>query len=237
MQLTTLCLPYQWMFYGATVFNGDLSRWDVSKVTDMYEVFAKATAFNGDISRWNVARVTDMSGLFWEAAAFNIDISGWDLSSVTNMEYAMFYGATSFNQDLCAWRETFPYSVASRTFGKTACAFRATPKLEDKGPFCASNCSDPEPGGLEDTELRKCPPPRESLPLSTPTVGETTAAPGVQGEDAATEAAVAGPTTAVPAEELGEGVGEQAPSSAPICSPSVLAVGLGISCWWTFFYG
>ena len=152
MQLTTLCLPYQWMFYGATVFNGDLSRWDVSKVTDMYEVFAKATAFNGDISRWNVARVTDMSGLFWEAAAFNVDISGWDLTSVTNMEYAMFYGATSFNQDLCAWRETFPYNAARYlgTFEKTACTFGETPQFAAKGPFCASDCGGPEPGGEDE---------------------------------------------------------------------------------------
>ncbi len=37
-------------------FNGDISKWDVSKVTDMHSMFFKAN-FNGDISKWNVSNV------------------------------------------------------------------------------------------------------------------------------------------------------------------------------------
>ena len=40
--------------------------------------------FNGDISGWNVSNVTDMSGMFYKSE-FNGDISCWDVSSVTNM--------------------------------------------------------------------------------------------------------------------------------------------------------
>lgn len=37
-------------------FNGDISKWDVSKVESMDEMFA-GSQFNGDISGWNVAHV------------------------------------------------------------------------------------------------------------------------------------------------------------------------------------
>ena len=38
------------MFNGATSFNGDLSSWNVSSVTDMTYMFFNAISFNGDLS-------------------------------------------------------------------------------------------------------------------------------------------------------------------------------------------
>src|SRR5690625_5882177 len=46
--------------------------------------------------------VTDVSYMFWGASSFNQDISGWNTSNVTDMGY-MFWGATSFNQDISGW--------------------------------------------------------------------------------------------------------------------------------------
>jgi surface protein len=43
-------------------FNGDLSIWDVSKVTTMKWTFLKAQAFNGDISKWDVSKVINLWG-------------------------------------------------------------------------------------------------------------------------------------------------------------------------------
>ena len=83
-------------------FNGDISEWDVSKVTDMSEMFYGAKEFNGDISGWDVSKVTDMSGMFWGAAAFNQDISNWKVGKVTNMN-SMFRAAEKFNQDISDW--------------------------------------------------------------------------------------------------------------------------------------
>ena len=50
--------------------------------------------FNGDISQWDVSKVTDMSGMFLYASNFDGDISKWDVSSVTTMSH-MFNSATS----------------------------------------------------------------------------------------------------------------------------------------------
>ena len=88
------------MFLGADSFNGDISEWDVSGVTDMSLMFANAGSFNGDISSWDVSGVTDMSEMFGYADSFNGDISEWDVSGVTDMS-GMFLGhADSFIQNL-----------------------------------------------------------------------------------------------------------------------------------------
>merc|ERR1712178_469621 len=58
------------------------------------------SSFNGDISKWDVSKVTDMTSMFDSARSFNGDISKWDVSSVTIMD-KMFYNALSFAQALC----------------------------------------------------------------------------------------------------------------------------------------
>ena len=60
-------------FQRCLIFNGDISSWDVSSVTNMD--VSNASSFNGDISSWDVSNVTDMSQMFYEASAFNGDIS------------------------------------------------------------------------------------------------------------------------------------------------------------------
>ena len=88
---------------GADKFAGDISKWDVSRVTDMGYMFYKVPSLNGEISNWDVSRLTNIDFMFYKASSFNGDISKWDVSRVTNMEY-MFFGASSFAQTLCgAW--------------------------------------------------------------------------------------------------------------------------------------
>ena len=85
------------MFGDATSFNGDISKWVVSSVTDMRQTFTSSN-FSGDISKWNVSIVADMSSMF-AITKFNGDISKWDVSRVTDMNN-MFGDATSFNCDI-----------------------------------------------------------------------------------------------------------------------------------------
>ena len=94
------------MFLGATSFNGDISTWNVSNVTNMRAMFYEATSFNGDISTWDVSNVTGMGYMFYNATSFNGDIGNWDVSSVNNM-VAMFTGITltiaTYDAILTSW--------------------------------------------------------------------------------------------------------------------------------------
>lgn len=86
-----------------TEFNGDISRWDVSRVKDMCCMFFKNYYFNGDLSKWNVGNVKDMSGMFFKSA-FNGDISQWDVRSVTDMSSMFQISAFSGeNGDISGW--------------------------------------------------------------------------------------------------------------------------------------
>ena len=106
---TSAITDMRWLFsnyrangYRLEAFNGDISKWDVSGVTDMSRMFYGATSFNQNISGWNVAKVTNMNGMFQGATSFNQNIAGWNVAKVTNMNN-MFFGATSFNQNIAGW--------------------------------------------------------------------------------------------------------------------------------------
>ena len=86
---------------------GEISKWNVSKVTDMTELFQTRTQFNDDISNWDVGNVTDMKYMFYNAYAFDQPLEQWNVSNVTNMK-AMFSGARAFNQPLNEWERDEP---------------------------------------------------------------------------------------------------------------------------------
>ncbi|MCI6437239.1 BspA family leucine-rich repeat surface protein [Fibrobacter sp.] len=67
------------------VFNGDISRWDVSNVENMFGLFSHSR-FNGDISKWDVSNVTSMRSMFYNSH-FKGDISKWNMSKVVCKEY------------------------------------------------------------------------------------------------------------------------------------------------------
>jgi hypothetical protein len=69
-------------------------------VTNMKELFQWKWGFNDDISKWDVSSVTNMNSMF-NQTPFNGDISGWNVSNVTNM-YSMF-SSTPFNGDIYRW--------------------------------------------------------------------------------------------------------------------------------------
>eukprot|EP00578_Thalassiosira_sp_NH16_P015825 CAMPEP_0181112070 /NCGR_PEP_ID=MMETSP1071-20121207/19620_1 /TAXON_ID=35127 /ORGANISM="Thalassiosira sp., Strain NH16" /LENGTH=363 /DNA_ID=CAMNT_0023196021 /DNA_START=292 /DNA_END=1383 /DNA_ORIENTATION=+ len=129
------------MFFDCTLFNGNLSSWDVGSVVNMAGMFLAAHNFNQDLSSWDVSRVEDFTGMFRAARSFNADVSMWTLlgGNATRVD-RMFYMAKSFNQNLCAWGDKFPYDGADGIFKDSSCINKTTPHEDLRGPFCASDC-------------------------------------------------------------------------------------------------
>ena len=63
-------------------FNKDISKWNVSKVTNMTAMFASAK-FNQPIGNWDIHNVDVMDSMF-AYSSFNQDISKWNLASIGN---------------------------------------------------------------------------------------------------------------------------------------------------------
>ena len=72
-----------------STFNGDISKWDTGKVTNMESMFRDASAFNQDIGSWNTEKVTYMNAMFSYASAFNQDIGSWNTAQVTDMDICL----------------------------------------------------------------------------------------------------------------------------------------------------
>ena len=58
--------------------------------------YSGTTSFNGDISHWDTSDVTDMSNMFNGATAFNQDLRNWCVSSITPAPSDFATGATAF---------------------------------------------------------------------------------------------------------------------------------------------
>ena len=61
-------------------FNGDISKWDVSNVKEMYGMFdhSKFTGKNGDIGKWDVSKVNCADWMFYHSL-FEGNIDNWKL--------------------------------------------------------------------------------------------------------------------------------------------------------------
>merc|ERR1712032_1308776 len=82
------------MFFSASSFNRDISKWDVMRVTDMSFMFFRALSFNGDISDWDVSRVIHMQNMFDSAACFAQTLCGDSWITSTADKNGMFDGSS-----------------------------------------------------------------------------------------------------------------------------------------------
>ena len=77
------------VWYG-TMPNWDTSLVeDMSGYDGGVQGFGGKSTFNGDISKWNTGKVTNMEGMFYQASAFNQDIGSWNTGKVTHMEICL----------------------------------------------------------------------------------------------------------------------------------------------------
>lgn len=97
--------------FANTKFNGDISKWNLSKVTDTKFMFYNCHRFNGDLSEWDMSNVTDAKGMFDYCIKFNKPLEMWDVSNVEDM-FKMFYNCRKFNQPLAKWKPDKVKSIA-----------------------------------------------------------------------------------------------------------------------------
>lgn len=97
------------MFFSASVFNRNISSWNVSKVNNFGGMFQNTNSFNNGYASgvsnqlpWTINTTSniDMSQMFANASAFNSNLgtgtTPWNVSKVTSFT-AMFNGASNFN--------------------------------------------------------------------------------------------------------------------------------------------
>lgn len=87
-----------------TIFNYDLSRWNVSNVTTMDKMFEDIFFHPGDcgFGQWNVSKVKSMKAMFKNSKRMSSTIGAWDTRSLENAE-EMFCKARFFTQSLANW--------------------------------------------------------------------------------------------------------------------------------------
>jgi len=98
---------FEGMFLGQESFNSNLSMWDVGKSTKFTWMFVYCTKFNSDLSKWRVDRVTSFEEMFkiydyGDVGIFNSDLSKWNVGNGNTFE-RMFINQVQFNQNLCSW--------------------------------------------------------------------------------------------------------------------------------------
>jgi surface protein len=76
----------------------------LTNVNNMSQMFKNCSSLNGpsNINNWNTSNVNNMYALFNGASSFNQNIANWNTSSVNDMGQ-MFRNTNSFNQNIGSW--------------------------------------------------------------------------------------------------------------------------------------
>ena len=118
------------MFAIASVFNRDISSWNMTKVFNTDYMFQNATTFNQPISNWErsgstTSNINGMLLMFSGANVFNQPIDNWNVSSVVSMGF-MFQNAIAFNQNIGAWNVSQVTNFTNFMSTKTPATFSST---------------------------------------------------------------------------------------------------------------
>jgi hypothetical protein len=74
--------------------------------------------------------------MFHDATSFNQPLHWWNVSGVIDME-KMFFGASSFNQNICQWYKSLQQEVVVlNMFLNSNCTDKSDPNFVNKSTFC-----------------------------------------------------------------------------------------------------
>merc|ERR1719461_1886812 len=94
---TSSVTTMKWVAYQNKFFKGTgIGNWDVSNVENFRSAFFMAPSFNADLSRWDVSKATDMKNMFggiatWSTSGFSSDLSGWRPPAGANLQSFLNY--------------------------------------------------------------------------------------------------------------------------------------------------
>ncbi|UZK63964.1 DUF285 domain-containing protein [Mycoplasma mycoides subsp. capri] len=90
------------------------------QITSLKNAFKDNLNENIDgIENWDTSNVEDMECMFYGATSFNQDISNWDTSKVKSMD-GMFTEAKSFNQPIGKWNTSNVINMDNMFYGATS---------------------------------------------------------------------------------------------------------------------
>ena len=91
-------------FEKAVSMNADLGTWDVSKVSNMQQMFRHAANFAGaGLDKWSTTSLTTLSSTFTGAGLTHVVLGGWDTFNVVTMERTFFQAAKFEGGGLDQW--------------------------------------------------------------------------------------------------------------------------------------
>ncbi len=93
------------MFYENTEFRGDLSTWDVRKVTNMVSTFAKAGIQDSGIGNWDVRSLETAAHMFANAQflSTDLDLSRWNMGNCKDLSFMFEQSAIRDNSGVGNW--------------------------------------------------------------------------------------------------------------------------------------
>jgi surface protein len=101
-------LAYAFAYCEALTTVPNMGNWDftVSSITSLEYMFYGCTLFNQDLSGWNTSAITTMDGMFEYCTNFEQSLAGWDIGLVTTM-VDMFDNAgintSNYDATLISW--------------------------------------------------------------------------------------------------------------------------------------
>lgn len=104
------------LFLKQKTFNQDIGNWDVSFGKDFKSMFQGALSFNQNINLWDVSNGIEFDKMFYKAARFNKPVDRWDMRNANSI-YKMFCNAKTFNQDIRRWNVENVKSVGGFVLG------------------------------------------------------------------------------------------------------------------------